>query len=146
MAGLLNGLGRGRGMMPEDDGGSDPSMRNGEYVDRAMAYAENLPPRGRELFARSYGPAVRSIARSREMRGLDEGSPDDGALGQADRIMMSMRARARAAGVDPNDDEAVLSWAEQHDPTDATLEAVDMIRRQMRGAGRGDSAWAPGRR
>lgn len=142
MAGYLSGLGRGRGAMPEDGGGMD----TGEWVDRAQTYGEQLPPRGQELFGRSYGPGMRAVSRSREMRGLEDESPDDAATERAMRIMDSMRARARAAGVDPRDDNAVLSWAEREDPTDSTLEAVDLIRRQMRGSGRGDSAWAPGQR
>lgn len=143
MAGYLSGLSRGRGAMPED---GSQAMDTGEWVDRARTYGEQLTPRGQELFGRSYGPGMRAISRSREMRGLDDEDASGGAMDRAMRIMESMRARARAAGVNPNDDEAVLLWAEREDPTDSTLEAVDMIRRQMRGTGRGDSAWAPGRR
>lgn len=140
--GYLSGMmGRGRGAMPEDQ-----AMDTGEFVDRSNAYAENLPPRGRELMGRTHGPATRAITRSREMRGLEDGTSDV-LTPQLSRIMDSMRARASRSGVDPNDDAAVLAWAEQNDPTDSTMEAVAEIRRQFRGSSGGsDNAWYPGRR
>lgn len=139
--GYLSGAMRGRGATPPDEG-----MDTGEWVDRAQTYHEQLPPRGRELFERSYAPGVRAVSKSREMRGLDDDDEGGGAMDRAMRLLESMRVQARAAGVDPSDDNAVLDWAARHDPTDSTLEAIDLIRRQMRGTGRGDGAWAPGRR
>ncbi len=138
--GFLSG-GMGRGAMPEDQ-----VMDTGEFVDRTNAYADNMGPAGRELMGRTHGPATRAITRSREMRGLSD-DPADMLSPQLARIMDSMRTRAERAGVDPDDDNAVLRWAEQNDPTDSTMEAVAEIRRQFRGPNRGsDSAWYPGRR
>lgn len=108
----------------------------GNYVDRVGEVADEMPDRGRDLLDRVHGPAVRSITRSRRMRGADNGEEDYGAGldDRLNRVLDGMRAAARQAGIDPNDTEQVLRHAEDTDPTDSTMEAAASIRRMMRSA------------
>lgn len=105
----------------------------GNYVDRVGEVADEMPDRGRDLLDRVHGPAVRSITRSRRMRGVDDGEvPFGGFDERLNRILDGMRSAARQAGIDPGDIEQVLRYAEETDPTDSTMEAAEEIRRVRR--------------